>query len=221
MASEPASEKSLRPRLFRRKERTHLARLKFLTGPLPQKCASGASALAMPSRSCTGAYPLLSAPFYRLEARFQSGWSCGHGGTGRRATLRSLWPKGRGSSSLLGRTTQHRYNLLVPQACQRIGSGAVVTHLLARSWWSRIALEAAAGRHRDTGHHRSGRLRADNACCHVKPHLLVVDMSTRHRPLPHEEGRCRDRPAGEAKAVGGSAPARAMPSRKRTPNRSS
>lgn len=30
---------------------------------------------------------------------------CGRGGTGRRATLRSLWPKGRGSSSLLDRTT--------------------------------------------------------------------------------------------------------------------
>lgn len=31
---------------------------------------------------------------------------CGRGGTGRRAALRSLWPKGRGSSSLLDRTTQ-------------------------------------------------------------------------------------------------------------------
>ena len=29
---------------------------------------------------------------------------CGRGGTGRRAALRSLWPKGRGSSSLLDRT---------------------------------------------------------------------------------------------------------------------
>jgi hypothetical protein len=29
---------------------------------------------------------------------------CGRGGTGRRATLRSLWAKARGSSSLLGRT---------------------------------------------------------------------------------------------------------------------
>ena len=34
------------------------------------------------------------------------GAMCGRGGTGRRATLRSLWPKGRGSSSLLDRTTQ-------------------------------------------------------------------------------------------------------------------
>ena len=31
-------------------------------------------------------------------------FTCGRGGTGRRATLRSLWPKGRGSSSLLDRT---------------------------------------------------------------------------------------------------------------------
>ena len=30
--------------------------------------------------------------------------TCGRGGTGRRAALRSLWPKGRGSSSLLDRT---------------------------------------------------------------------------------------------------------------------
>jgi hypothetical protein len=32
-------------------------------------------------------------------------WACGHGGIGRRATLRSLWAKARGSSSLLGRTS--------------------------------------------------------------------------------------------------------------------
>ena len=35
--------------------------------------------------------------------------TCGRGGTGRRAALRSLWPKGRGSSSLLDRTIT-RYN---------------------------------------------------------------------------------------------------------------
>ncbi len=34
--------------------------------------------------------------------------ACGHGGIGRRATLRSLWAKARGSSSLLGRTRQSR-----------------------------------------------------------------------------------------------------------------
>src|SRR6476661_10281778 len=33
--------------------------------------------------------------------------TCGRGGTGRRAALRSLWPKGRGSSSLLDRTIVH------------------------------------------------------------------------------------------------------------------
>src|SRR5690349_202115 len=32
--------------------------------------------------------------------------TCGRGGTGRRAALRSLWPKGRGSSSLLDRTNE-------------------------------------------------------------------------------------------------------------------
>src|SRR5688500_20275323 len=35
-------------------------------------------------------------------------FTCGRGGTGRRAALRSLWPKGRGSSSLLDRTKQRR-----------------------------------------------------------------------------------------------------------------
>ena len=34
---------------------------------------------------------------------------CGRGGTGRRATLRSLWPQGRGSSSLLDRTNFSPY----------------------------------------------------------------------------------------------------------------
>src|SRR5689334_24129615 len=33
--------------------------------------------------------------------------TCGRGGTGRRAALRSLWPKGRGSSSLLDRTIEN------------------------------------------------------------------------------------------------------------------
>jgi hypothetical protein len=39
---------------------------------------------------------------------------CGRGGTGRRATLRSLWPKGRGSSSLLDRTKQSAWTGLIP-----------------------------------------------------------------------------------------------------------
>ncbi len=37
---------------------------------------------------------------------------CGRGGTGRRATLRSLWPKGRGSSSLLDRTISFGMSLI-------------------------------------------------------------------------------------------------------------
>ena len=46
---------------------------------------------------------LLEAPL--LPARGLLGRiTCGRGGTGRRAALRSLWPKGRGSSSLLDRT---------------------------------------------------------------------------------------------------------------------
>ena len=37
---------------------------------------------------------------------------CGHGGIGRRATLRSLWAKARGSSSLLGRTKNCYYSTI-------------------------------------------------------------------------------------------------------------
>src|SRR5437868_7814373 len=44
-------------------------------------------------------------PAHPLPAIFLT---CGRGGTGRRAALRSLWPKGRGSSSLLDRTRLER-----------------------------------------------------------------------------------------------------------------
>ena len=48
---------------------------------------------------------------------------CGRGGTGRRATLRSLWPKGRGSSSLLDRTKQSISPIILPY-----GSSAAAKH---------------------------------------------------------------------------------------------
>ena len=49
---------------------------------------------------------------------------CGRGGTGRRATLRSLWPKGRGSSSLLDRTKSQNQNGITPRGDMR-ASGAL------------------------------------------------------------------------------------------------
>src|SRR6476619_7012821 len=60
--------------------------------------------------------------------------TCGRGGTGRRAALRSLWPQGRGSSSLLDRTitrSQHAGGMLdrvikweadMPGACRTLCS---------------------------------------------------------------------------------------------------
>src|SRR4051794_14464384 len=53
--------------------------------------------------------------------------TCGRGGTGRRAALRSLWPKGRGSSSLLDRTNllrlaENRASFGGPVSCPRTGA---------------------------------------------------------------------------------------------------
>ncbi len=54
--------------------------------------------------ACSGHTALLRARSYPAGA-LSSPWRlCGRGGTGRRATLRSLWAKARGSSSLLDRT---------------------------------------------------------------------------------------------------------------------
>ncbi len=56
--------------------------------------------------ACTRPGPLLGARSYRGAADWPAPANpeCGRGGTGRRATLRSLWAKARGSSSLLDRT---------------------------------------------------------------------------------------------------------------------
>src|SRR5690606_30033810 len=56
--------------------------------------------------ACIAGCALLSARSYPVPDPFRPYMMCGRGGTGRRATLRSLWPKGRGSSSLLDRTRQ-------------------------------------------------------------------------------------------------------------------
>ena len=54
--------------------------------------------------ACIARKALLGARSYLVPDPFRTIMMCGRGGTGRRATLRSLWPKGRGSSSLLDRT---------------------------------------------------------------------------------------------------------------------
>ena len=56
--------------------------------------------------ACIANKALLGARSYLVPDPIRTIMMCGRGGTGRRATLRSLWPKGRGSSSLLDRTIQ-------------------------------------------------------------------------------------------------------------------
>ena len=74
-------------------------------------CRSAKADRAMPDISsdmdgCIPPTALLMAAAYLRAARFSFLLMCGRGGTGRRATLRSLWAKARGSSSLLDRTRQ-------------------------------------------------------------------------------------------------------------------
>ena len=59
-----------------------------------------------PQLACIARKALLGARSYLEPDAIRTIMMCGRGGTGRRATLRSLWPKGRGSSSLLDRTIQ-------------------------------------------------------------------------------------------------------------------
>ena len=56
--------------------------------------------------SCQSRIALLKAAAYLGAGSGSTLLMCGRGGTGRRATLRSLWAKARGSSSLLDRTSQ-------------------------------------------------------------------------------------------------------------------
>ena len=66
---------------------------------LPARAKIKAAKLA-----CIPLKALLGARSYLVPDPIRTIMMCGRGGTGRRATLRSLWPKGRGSSSLLDRT---------------------------------------------------------------------------------------------------------------------
>ena len=89
------------------------ARLADALRNCPRRLPQTNAAMAPTIGSCVPHTPLLRARSYpggpaaphianaRLPFRF-----CGRGGTGRRATLRSLWAKARGSSSLLDRTRQ-------------------------------------------------------------------------------------------------------------------
>src|SRR6202521_2132408 len=60
--------------------------------------------------------------------------ACGRGGTGRRAALRSLWGKLRGSSSLLDRTSSAR-----PRICADFRALSMADADIARlAFWARI-----------------------------------------------------------------------------------
>ena len=74
--------------------------------PAPLRCRAHC---AIPKNNCAvlaciANKALLGARSYLVPDPIRTIMMCGRGGTGRRATLRSLWPKGRGSSSLLDRT---------------------------------------------------------------------------------------------------------------------
>ena len=69
-------------------------------------CSDMEHSTAAVDRHCAGQTALLgAAPCQCRRSSPASLMTCGRGGTGRRAALRSLWPKGRGSSSLLDRTS--------------------------------------------------------------------------------------------------------------------
>jgi hypothetical protein len=75
-------------------------------------------------RHCAPVGALLeAAPCQAPHASCGAFHECGRGGTGRRAALRSLWPKGRGSSSLLDRTT-HAAD--IPGECRTVRSAKAV-----------------------------------------------------------------------------------------------
>jgi hypothetical protein len=70
---------------------------------------------------------------------------CGSGGTGRRASLRSLWPQGRGGSSPLFRTTQNQQlsviGLLLLWGLRLVGCGNSCGDTCGRTiWWARRLL---------------------------------------------------------------------------------
>src|SRR4051794_23203883 len=86
--------------------------------------------------------------------------TCGRGGTGRRAALRSLWPKGRGSSSLLDRTTSCHLEIArgtISARCRRRSFRAELARLGAEAFPKRTAEIDPAELRR--GPHQHPRLR--------------------------------------------------------------
>ena len=74
--------------------------------PLFQKWTDRIRAVGAADARCQQCPALLEAAPYRGQRQPALPFhECGRGGTGRRATLRSLWAKARGSSSLLDRTS--------------------------------------------------------------------------------------------------------------------
>src|SRR5947209_1381683 len=82
--------------------------------------------------------------------------TCGRGGTGRRAALRSLWPKGRGSSSLLDRTSMQSLRRCDTQA---IGGDARLQPSLDRSQADHRMLGRDLERNAEIRHDSSGSRR--------------------------------------------------------------
>ena len=76
------------------------------SAPAADFCLRTCKKIKAPQLACIARKALLGARSYLVPDAIRTIMMCGRGGTGRRATLRSLWPKGRGSSSLLDRTIQ-------------------------------------------------------------------------------------------------------------------
>lgn len=74
----------------------------------------------------------------------------------------------------------------LPQSFQRVDAGAVLARLLACRWRSWVALDATAGRNGNTGYSGSSGLRTGQTGIHIKPHLLVIGVSARHRSPPRK-----------------------------------
>src|SRR5205085_3187534 len=108
--------------------------------------------------------------------------TCGRGGTGRRAALRSLWPKGRGSSSLLDRTSIKGEGVLR----LRRRSAACVNP----------DLRAGGGRLGDRGHYRQ---RPHRDCSKADDRLVAAELEM-DAEIGHDLG-CDRRRLGDSHGI--------------------
>ena len=111
-----------------------------------------------------------------------------------------------GDRSQSWRGLQQRQDLLVPQAGERVRSGAIGPALRFDRRRARIMLKAAGGGDRYPGLRRGGCLGVVNTKSHVEPHLLVGDVIAWQTPLRRSERHQPNSPQVKQNAsVGGPA----------------